>query len=142
MQDAVIYQVFPDRFRNGNIANDPVDGTTVYGANTCSGGACVVDLHSNWNDLPNMPSFGVDFFGGDLQGVIEKLDYLQDLGVNVIYFNPIFSASSNHGYDTNDYYAIRNYFGDNALFDTLIAQANAHGMRVILDGVYNLSLEL
>ncbi|MEW5988835.1 MAG: alpha-amylase family glycosyl hydrolase [Chloroflexota bacterium] len=143
MQDAVIYQVFPDRFRNGNPANDPMSGRLIYGPTTCNGypfgGApeCVVELRTDWLDLPRNPGYGLDFFGGDLQGVIDKLPYLADLGINVLYLNPIFEASSNHGYDTNDYYNVRAYFGDNALFDTLIAQANSYGIRIILDGVFN-----
>ncbi len=137
--DAVIYQIFPDRFRNGNPANDPLDGTTKYGPTTCNGGPCVVDLHSSWLDLPTTPPFGVDFFGGDLQGVLEKIDegYFDDLGINTIYFNPIFEASSNHGYDTNDYYAIRSYFGTDQTFADLVDAANAHGIRLVLDGVFN-----
>ena len=137
IEDAVIYQIFPDRFRNGNPANDPVDGSTVYGPTTCNGGPCVVDLHANWTDLPTTPPFGVDFFGGDLEGVIEKLPYLADLGINTIYFNPVFEASSNHGYDANDYYAIRDYFGGDAAFDQLAAAAQGYGIRLILDGCFN-----
>lgn len=137
MADAVIYQIFPDRFRNGNPANDPQDGATKYGPVTCNGSPCVVDLHANWLEPPTQPPFGVDFFGGDLEGVTEKLDYLQDLGINAIYLNPIFEASSNHGYDTNDYYAVRQYFGGGAAFDALVAAANARGIRLILDGVFN-----
>ena len=138
MQDAVIYQIFPDRFRNGNPSNDPGSSRVVYGPETCGGGTCQWSQHANWNDSPVVsPNYGINYFGGDLQGVIDKLDYLQTLGVNVIYFNPIFEASSNHGYDTNDYYSIRQIFGDETLFGNLITQANSRGMRVILDGVYN-----
>ena len=80
MANAVIYQIFPDRFFNGNKANDPVNGTR-YGYVT-------VYLHKRWSELP-VPG-GSDFFGGDLQGVIDKLPYLHNLGVNAIYLNPIF----------------------------------------------------
>ena len=137
IEDAIIYQIFPDRFRNGSPANDPVEGTTVYGPTTCAGGPCVVDLHDNWLDPPTTPPYGVDFYGGDLEGVIEKLPYLADLGVNTLYLNPVFAASSNHGYDANDYYAIRGVFGGDAAFDALIAAADGYGIRVILDGCFN-----
>ncbi len=150
MKDAVIYQIFPDRFRNGDTSNDPPAysaGTQIYGPNTCngyphgrgSGPQCVVDLRESWTTPLLIPSWGLDFYGGDLKGVIDKINqgYFNDLGVNTLYFNPVFSASSNHGYDTNDYYTIRAYFGGNAKFDELITAANAHGLRVILDGVFN-----
>ncbi len=137
VQDAVIYQIFPDRFRNGNPANDPAEGSTLYGPETCSGSPCVVELHDNWLDPPNQPPFGVDFSGGDLEGVLEKLPYLADLGINTIYFNPIFEASSNHGYDTNDYYAVREILGGDAAFDQLVAAAQGYGIRIVLDGVFN-----
>jgi glycosidase len=149
MKDAVIYQIFPDRFRNGDPSNDPPAYTAnvqIYGPNTCngyphgrgSGPACVVDGRS-WTDPLLIPSYGLDFYGGDLQGIIDKINagYFTDLGVNVLYLNPIFSASSNHGYDTNDYYNVRSYFGSNAKFDELIAAANDHGLRIVLDAVFN-----
>jgi glycosidase len=149
LKDAIIYQIFPDRFRDGNSANNAPPYTanvTIYGPNTCAGYPhghnsdpdCVVDGRA-WNDSLLIPSWGLDFYGGDLQGVIDKINsgYFTDLGINTIYFNPVFNASSNHGYDANDYYNIRPYFGDNALFDTLIAAADAKGIRVILDLVVN-----
>ncbi len=156
MKDAVIYQIFPDRFRNGSLTNDPplyTSGVQIYGPNTCngyphgrgSGPQCVVDGRTWAEGLDNaaghllVPSWGVDFYGGDLQGVIEKINagYFNDLGVNTLYLNPVYNASSNHGYDINDYYNIRPYFGDNAVFDTLIDAAEAHGLRVVLDVVFN-----
>ncbi len=148
IKDAVIYQIFPDRFRNGSTANDPVDGTAVYEPGGCAGyphprpggatSGCLHDIRG-WADPLLSPSWGLDFYGGDLQGVIDKInaDYFNDLGVNTLYFNPIFEASSNHGYDTNEYQTIRAYFGSNALFDQLMTAANTKGLRVILDGVFN-----
>jgi glycosidase len=149
IDDAVIYQIFPDRFRNGNPANDPVDGTLVYepAPDGCAGyphprpnpgGGCQWDRR-NWTDPLLIPSWGLDFHGGDLQGVIDKINagYFNDLGVNTLYLNPIFESSSNHGYDTNDYFTVRAIFGNNALFDQLISAADAQGLRVILDGVFN-----
>ncbi|HSH05244.1 MAG TPA: glycoside hydrolase family 13 protein [Anaerolineae bacterium] len=145
IEDAVIYQIFPDRFRNGDNGNDP-GGATVYGPGGCAAyphgpgpsGDCV-HAFRGWQDPILIPSWGLDFYGGDLQGVIDKINegYFNDLGVNTLYFNPIFEASSNHGYDTNDYYNVRAYFGDNALFDQLIAAADAHGLQIILDAVFN-----
>lgn len=68
-----------------------------------------------------------DFFGGDLQGIVDKLDYLEDLGVNGIYLTPIFSAPSNHKYDTLDYFSIDPHFGDPELFRTLVSQLHQRG---------------
>jgi glycosidase len=150
IQDAVIYQIFPDRFRNGDSTNDPVDGTLVYepAPDGCAGyphakpnpgvGGCQWDRRA-WTDPLLIPSWGLDFHGGDLQGVIDKInaDYFSALGVNTLYFNPIFEASSNHGYETNDYFNVRAIFGGNAKFTELMAAANAKGLRVILDGVFN-----
>ncbi len=148
LTDAVIYQIFPDRFRNGSTANDPVDGVKVYEPNGCSdyphakpdpaAGGCQQDLRA-WTDPLLNPSWGFDFHGGDLQGVIDKINagYFNELGVNTLYLNPIFEASSNHGYETNDYFTVRAFFGGNAAFDQLIAAATAKGLRVILDGVFN-----
>ncbi len=86
--------------------------------------------------LPETPR-GRDYMGGDLKGVTEKLDYLQALGVTVIYFNPIFDAGSNHSYDTQDYLKIDPYFGTQQDWTDLVTAAEARGMKVILDGVFN-----
>src|SRR5688572_30189190 len=75
--------------------------------------------------------------GGDLRGVDQKLDYLQALGVNVIYFNPIFDAGSNHSYDTQDYLRIDPYFGTQKDWENLVKHANQLGIRLIVDGVFN-----
>ncbi|MFN2165987.1 MAG: alpha-amylase family glycosyl hydrolase, partial [Anaerolineae bacterium] len=80
---------------------------------------------------------GRDFFGGDLQGVKDKLDYLANLGVTAIYFNPIFEAPSNHLYDTSDYLQIDPYLGTRGTFASLVQQARRRGIRIILDGVFN-----
>jgi glycosidase len=128
MQDAVVYQIFPDRFYNGDPGNDRPAGEMVYGNPT---------TRRAWDQLPEQPPQGTDFFGGDLQGVIAKLDYLSSLGVNVIYLNPIFDASSNHGYDTRDYTKIAPWFGTQQTFDSLIAEAGKRNIHVILDGVFN-----
>ena len=114
VQDAVFYQIFPDRFANGDPQNDP----------------------------PNVKPWGAEptiwnFLGGDLRGVIKKFDYLLDLGVNVLYFNPIFQATSNHRYNISDYYQIDPKLGDMHDFRALLEVAHQNGVRVILDGVFN-----
>jgi glycosidase len=125
LRDGVVYQIFPDRFANGDPANDKPAGTFIYGGQT---------VKRNWGDTP---TGGDDFFGGDLRGVIEKLDYLQSLGVTAIYFNPIFMAPSNHRYDTTDFTQIEPSLGDLATFQELVTKAREHGIRLILDGVFN-----
>jgi len=135
MKNAVIYQVFPERFRNGDSSNDPLHGSDwIYGQTvnkrTWSAGLC--DPRST---CPG--EWGNQFTGGDLQGIIDELDYLQTLGVSGIYLNPIFEAPSNHLYDTQDYLLIDPYFGDLSDFQTLAAEAEARGIKLILDGVFN-----
>ena len=112
--DAVFYQIFPERFYNGDPSNDP-PGTEA------------------WGGVPTRENF----FGGDLAGITQKLDYIADLGCNALYLNPIFKAGTNHKYDTHDYFQIDPVFGDDAAFDTLIREAHAKGIRVVLDGVFN-----
>jgi glycosidase len=138
-KDAVIYQIFPDRFRNGDSANDPKTGDPRYDEPV---------VKRSWNQLPegycrgystgcSERPRGRDYFGGDLEGVVAKLDYLKELGVNTIYFNPIFAAKSNHRYDTADYRRIDPYLGTLGDYQRLVQQARARGIRVILDGVFN-----
>jgi len=114
VKDAIFYQIFPERFNNGDLANDPA-------------GVC------RWGDLPTRENF----FGGDLQGVIDKLDYLQELGVNAIYLNPIFAARTNHRYDTSDYFMVDPILGDTDLLKELVRKVHQRGMHIILDGVFN-----
>jgi glycosidase len=139
LKGAVIYQIFPDRFRNGDTTNDPVHGTDyIYGDNVN-----FLSWEETLCDPRNIVSptcqdeWGNVFYGGDLQGVIDKLDYLEDLGVTAIYLNPIFKAPSNHLYDTQDYKAIDPYFGTLSTFQSLATQAEAKGIKLILDGVFN-----
>ena len=155
-KDAVIYQIFPDRFRNGSTKNDPKTGDARYDDpvqalpwGTKPEGFCRNyadgDANCPWRfdttppaDSPTKESpRGRDYFGGDLKGVDQQLPYLQKLGVTAVYFNPIFDGGSNHGYDTQDYKTIDPYFGTQKDFDRLIKDAKAHGIRVILDGVFN-----
>ncbi|MCA9960658.1 MAG: hypothetical protein KC443_16580, partial [Anaerolineales bacterium] len=132
--DAVIYQILPDRFRNGDSSNDTAwPYADVYGN--------AINNHATWNepveDARVTNGWSRDFFGGDLQGVMDELDYLQSIGVTAVYFNPIFSSPSNHGYDTTDYLTVSPRYGDNALFQVLNAEAEARGIKIILDGVFN-----
>ena len=161
---AVFYQIFVDRFCNGDPSNDVVNDEYIYVKQK----VCQV---RDWNSLP-MPMDVGRFYGGDLQGVMDKLDYLQDLGVDVIYLNPVFVSPSNHKYDIQDYDYIDPHFGklvedegrvledwetentgaaryicrvtnkknleaSNAFFACLVEEIHRRGMKVILDGVFN-----
>ncbi len=114
VQDAIFYQIFPDRFANGNIENDPPNVL-------------------KWAAAPT--SWG--FQGGDLSGILQKFDYLLDLGINAIYLNPIFQATSNHRYNTVDYYQIDPKLGTLGDFHRLVEHAHRNQVRIILDGVFN-----
>ena len=125
---ALMYQIFVDRFCNGTEANDARDEEYIY--------LGVPVRHKNWDELPE--AFDVaNFYGGDLKGVQSKLDYLQKLGVEAIYFNPIFTSPSNHKYDTEDYREVDPHFGGNSVFVELVREMHSRGMKVILDGVFN-----
>ncbi|HEX8982150.1 MAG TPA: alpha amylase N-terminal ig-like domain-containing protein [Ktedonobacterales bacterium] len=142
MKHAVVYQIFVDRFFNGLTSNDALVQPDRYDSKGCIGpdGKPTTTgyyLHTNWNDEPSTPPQGCDFYGGDLQGIIAKLNYLHGLGVNVLYLNPIFMADSNHKYDTTDYTMIDPHFGNLAVWQQLVQQADAMGMHIILDGVFN-----
>jgi glycosidase len=136
--DVVYYYVFPERFRNGNKSNDPQPGVAKVHQHT-------VELHQDWNERPYRPGSGDgsdahynnDFFGGDLAGLIEKLDYIKALGANAIYMTPVFRAASNHKYDTADYKNIDPGFGSNDDFMRLTKEAARRGIRVIPDTSLN-----
>jgi neopullulanase len=115
VKDAVFYQIFPDRFAKS--ALNPA-GNLPFEA---------------WESAPTTHGFK----GGDLYGVIEKLDYLKELGITAIYFNPIFSSASNHRYHTYDYYNIDPLLGGNDAFKKLIKEAHKRDIRIVLDGVFN-----
>ncbi len=134
LEGAVVYQIFPDRFVNGNPANDanPRQPRYAYPPDTTD-----QIVREPWGTPPPDPSTGGEYYGGDLAGVRSKLPYLHNLGVTVLYLNPIFSAASNHGYDTRDYYQIDPRFGTQADFEGLVRDAAALGMHVILDGVFD-----
>lgn len=127
IKGGVFYHIFVDRFRRGS--ERPLKKGTV--------------LHKNWDEAPiyKPDEKGVvrnnDFFGGDLDGIIEKLPYLSDLNVTCIYLSPIFEAASNHKYDTSNYMKIDPAFGDEEAFIKLCAEAKKLDIRVICDGVFN-----
>ncbi len=159
LRDGVMYQIFPDRFANGDQRNDPktTDPRYAYPAppNPTPQQQQAADadriVNKAWTDLPQgscakwtgstqpcteSPN-GNDYFGGDLQGVTAKLDYLKSAGITVLYLNPIFESRSNHGYDTVDFQAVNRYLGGNKAFDALVKAAGKRGMKVVLDGVFN-----
>lgn len=113
--DAIFYQIFVDRF---NMAQN--DKNKSY-------------INTKWGDIPTAKSF----CGGDLRGITEKLDYIKGLGCNTIYLTPIFESISNHKYDISDYYKVDRQFGDEADLHSLIDNAHAKNMRVVLDAVFN-----
>ena len=132
LRDGMMMQIMVDRFhRSGPLDVSKLPPTSFY--------------HQHWDDNPtliiNDDKYGYninnDFFGGNLRGVIEKLDYIRSLGVTVLYFNPIFKARSNHKYDTGDYRAIDPSFGTEEDFRELCQAAADRGIRVILDGVFS-----
>lgn len=114
-EETVWYQIFPERFANGDKSNDP-KGALRWGSK-----------------VPGRQ----DYFGGDLQGVIDHLDYVKELGINGIYLCPIFKAYSNHKYDTIDYRKIDPDFGDEKVFKNLVEECHKRGIKVMLDAVFN-----
>ena len=130
LQGAVMYQIFPDRFYQSGVCD-------------CAQKLRPYWVHENRDDVPvylpdaNGEMLNNDFFGGNLNGIREKLPYLQSLGVELLYLNPIFMAFSNHRYDTYDFKRIDPMLGTEADFSALCAAAHELGMRIILDGVFS-----
>jgi glycosidase len=114
VRDAIFYQIFPDRFANGDTANDPLNAQP-------------------WGSPPTTRGFQ----GGDLEGIVDHFDYLLELGINAIYLNPIFQATSNHRYNTTDYFKIDSKLGTAADFKALLDRAHENNVKLILDGVFN-----
>lgn len=129
--ESIMYQIFVDRFYNGREDGqvlNPRDG---------------ILLREKWDDAPEYirdksgAVIKYDFFGGNLLGVIKKLQYLKELSIGVIYLNPIFESSSNHKYDTADYKNIDRMYGNNDVFNKLCLMAEELGIKIILDGVFS-----
>ena len=116
VKDTVWYEIFPERFRRGKHATNKVT--------------------NEWG-IPNRDVTNHMFFGGDLEGIIESLDYLQDLGITGIYFTPIFESPSSHKYDTTNYFKIDPAFGTNEQFKMLVQEAHNRNIKVVLDAVFN-----
>lgn len=118
VKHAVFYQIFPDRFARSKQPRKRVLKNASWEA---------------WDDMPTLQGYK----GGDLWGVMEQLDYLQDLGINAIYFTPIFQSASNHRYHTHDYYQVDPMLGGNPAFKELLDAAHERNIKVVLDGVFN-----
>lgn len=114
VKNAVFYQIFPDRFANGDPARDPPGAVP-------------------WGSVPTRDNF----FGGDLQGIRDRLPYLQDLGITALYLTPVFKARSNHKYDTSDYFQVDPAFGTLELLRALVRASHQRGIRILLDAVFN-----
>ncbi|KAK4538819.1 hypothetical protein CDCA_CDCA20G4844 [Cyanidium caldarium] len=139
LKDGVaVYHILPDRFRNGDRRNDPTPNNTYcYGA--------PVFYHASWHEPmydpqePDRPWTGAyqnQFYGGDLQGVLDKLDYLQDLGIDILYLMPVFQSPSYAGYDVSDFEGVSRALGGTDLLLRLTEEAHRRGMHVILDGIF------
>jgi glycosidase len=151
VRDGIFYQIFPDRFYNGNPGNDPDFSEWYYeGANSLppSGKTDGEYYHliDDWYDVSYLTRspYRTDgkpdyfcFYGGDIDGVIEKLNYLEDLGITIIYFNPVTVGRSNHKYDAGDYTTVDPHFGGNDTFRTFVDLAHRKGMKIIVEAVYN-----
>lgn len=148
MKNAVIYQIFPDRFYNGDTSNDE--------ANTSARGPVNYEKMNDWYILPENPeqettnpgsypsnaykgdgNWSNEIYGGDLKGITKRIDYLKALGVSVIYLNPVFESISSHRYDTSDYKNIDPILGTLGDFEELVNVAEKNGMHIVLDGVFN-----
>ena len=129
MRRSVMYQIFPDRFYREKLIDAEKRGAVI---------------HASWQDPPcyykdpdTKEIIAYDFFGGNIAGVRAKLPYLKDLGISVIYFNPVFESESNHRYDTGDYKKIDPLLGTNEEFEDFCREARKLGIRVVLDGVFS-----
>ena len=129
LREGIMYQIFPDRFHRSKMpVSERKDRV----------------LHTEWNEPPYITAdersgdnWALDFFGGDLAGIRQKLPYLKELGITVLYLNPIFKARTNHRYDTGDYMSIDPLLGTEEDFQALCAEARKLGIRVLLDGVFS-----
>jgi len=142
VSQGIIYQIFPERFYNGNPENDSLalkSDEFHFNKQWAQNKLWAKEGPSlaNWNDPISTQHCCHQYFGGDLAGIIEKLDYLKELGVTALYLNPIFDSGSAHGYDTHDYMKVSPKFGTEEDLQELLNEARKRGMRVILDFVPN-----
>ena len=114
VENAIFYQIFPDRFYNGDITNEPVSVEP-------------------WGSKPNNDNF----MGGDIEGIRSKIPYFKELAINVIYLTPIFKSNSNHKYDIIDYYEIDEIFGTKDEFKRLVKELHSNNIKIVLDAVFN-----
>ncbi|MGJ5676311.1 MAG: glycoside hydrolase family 13 protein [Nostochopsis sp.] len=118
VKHAIFYQIFPDRFSRSKQPRKRLLRNAIW---------------EDWDTIPTLQGYK----GGDLWGVLEQLDYIQDLGINAIYFTPIFQSASNHRYHTHDYYQVDPMLGGNPAFKELLDAAHARNIKIVLDGVFN-----
>ena len=138
LRKGVLYQVFPDRFSRGDAEPSQAQKKLIAAAHP------EATFHTQWNEAPTLdldPENGdnraLDFFGGTLKGIEQKLPYIRDLGATVLYLNPIVRARTNHRYDTGDYRKVDSILGSLQDFRSLTKKAEAMGIRVVLDGVFS-----
>lgn len=127
VKSAVFYQIFPDRFHNGNTCNDVQDNEYTFDGHPT--------VKKEWSEkaAEYSEAFCLDFFGGDLEGIKQKIPYLKSLGVSALYLTPIFSAATNHKYDCIDYFNVDAHFGGNKALQELVEELHQNDMRIILD---------
>lgn len=131
IKKSVFYQIFPDRFCDGDPTNNVKTGEYTWHGQTSRA--------REWDDsvLDTKDYKSLDFYGGDLAGIKNKIPYFKEFGINSLYLNPIFQAPSNHKYDIVDYKKIDPHFGSNDEFASLVEELHENGIRIILDGVFN-----
>lgn len=151
VRDGVVYQIFPERFANGTSENDPdmsewyYEGAKELPASGKTNGE-YFHLVTNWYDIAGLtrspyrtdgrPDWN-SFYGGDIEGIRRNLDYLSELGVTVVYLNPIFTSKSNHKYDAASYMEIDPHFGTNDEFARFVRECHDRGIRVVIDLAFN-----
>jgi len=154
VMNAVFYQIMVDRFYNGDPSNDPDNNTLLLRSWTNINGVTFPDLYARkmrwtedvetnvlWPDdygnLRYAPTLGRDYYGGDFKGIMDKLPYLENLGITAIYFNPIHDGPHFHGYTVENYESANKFYGGLDMFKQMLSALKEKGIRVILDGVFN-----